>query len=197
MDASPQFLLGLGTALIFALIQLAHFASVFVKVLTATWHFQFSTLLGWPDSFCILTFCMAIQALVEFDAMYPFVFCDTSHQNNSPLGTAPARGCPLYYGSTCRLAGSSLSNIADINPCLTGLSSRLISHLTVRAKEASMSGWEVFSMPDLVEKRLALPILTEAALYDLGKSSSIPFRRPQSFLRSTCAGLGYQIIVKD
>jgi hypothetical protein len=60
-----------------------------------------------------------------------------------------------------------------------------------------MSGWEVFSMPDLVEKRLALPILTEAALYDLGKSSSIPFRRPQSFLRSTCAGLGYQIIVKD
>ena len=45
-DASPQFLPGLGAALRFALIQLAHFAFVFVKVLTAAWHFPFSTLLG-------------------------------------------------------------------------------------------------------------------------------------------------------
>jgi hypothetical protein len=50
---------------------------------------------------------------------------------------------------------------------------------------------------DPVEKRLAaLPTLTKAAQYDLGRSSSIPLRGPLLILRSTFAGLGYQNLVR-
>jgi hypothetical protein len=49
----------------------------------AAWHFQFSTPLV-PYSFCSLALCIAIPALLIFDAIIQVVSFDAWHLNNPP-----------------------------------------------------------------------------------------------------------------
>jgi hypothetical protein len=75
IGAYPQFPFGFGTALILAVIRLAHFAFVFVKVLSATWYYQPPTLLELA-SFYNLVLCITIYAPLVSDAIFQVVSFD-------------------------------------------------------------------------------------------------------------------------
>ena len=69
IGAYPHFQFGLGTALMLAVIRPAHFASVFVKVLSATWYYQPPTPLELASFYNLVLF-MAIYASLVSDAMF-------------------------------------------------------------------------------------------------------------------------------
>jgi hypothetical protein len=111
IGAYPQFLFVFGTALILAVIRLAHFAFVFVKVLSATWHYQSPTPLELA-SFYNLVLRMTIYASLVSDAIFQVVFLNTWHQITSSWKGSRKTDCALSsLQHWCRLARSSVSEV--------------------------------------------------------------------------------------